>query len=58
MKRYKIIAEYHATVELEIEIDDDEADPADPGNWDRFISELQQDYRLWDVISTKEVEEF
>lgn len=58
MKRYKIQAEYIARVELEIEIDDDEANPQDPVNWDTFVSEHQKDYTLFDVTGVREVEEF
>ncbi len=58
MKRYKILAEYRATVKLEIEIDDDEASPEDPQNWDTFVSERQNDFVLYDVIDVQEVEEF
>ena len=58
MKRYIIIAQYHAEVELEIEIEDDDADPMDPANWSEFVSEHQRDYQLYDVVKTTEVEEF
>jgi len=58
MKRYIIIAEYRAQVELEIEIEDDKADPYDPNNWDTFVSEHERDYQLYDVETVKEVEEF
>ncbi len=58
MKRYKITASYHATVELEIEIDDDNADPHDPKNWDTWVSEHQTDYQLYDVDKAEEVKEF
>jgi hypothetical protein len=58
MKRYRIIAIYHAEVELEIEIEDDEAEPSNPANWDTFVSEHQRDFNLYDVQSVEEVEEF
>ncbi len=58
MKRYVIQAIYHAKVELEIEIEDDEANPTDPANWDEFVSEHQYDYHLHDIMEVTEVEEF
>ena len=49
MKRFKINAIYHASVELEVDVADDCPDPNNPEHWKEIVSEHQTDFHLYDT---------
>jgi hypothetical protein len=49
--KIKIRAKYMATVNLLVELVNDEADPMKPADWKSIESEDQIDYYLYDVES-------
>lgn len=51
--KFKVIAEYHAEVELIVE-GEPGTDMTDPANWGEITSEHQMDYTLYDVKSAEE----
>jgi hypothetical protein len=56
MQRFKIIARYIITKELEVEVPDG-SNPMSPSNWSEIENENELDFNLYEVDSATELED-
>jgi len=53
MRKYEIVAEYHVTKILTVEVKEG-GDPSNAADWARIVHEDDSDCRLWNVLSYEE----